>query len=284
MAKHPLWKLRAIRCAAICLVAAVTACSTVDSEPGDDTGGNSGPPRENSAQTPIEAVKNTAPLFPGFSQLNYFAGAYFDFSWRYTSSSNGTGNPVKQGIIRLEFIDSVDVSFTNLGILTLYKTQTSNLSGDTFPLGWPAYDYMAAKDGRIYIGRTENDGSITLAILFDAADGTVYESGFIGFLADERPDTVTPGKIHNAFINIPAVEVSEAYLDPKCKSVSEQPVCGDQGHEYDVREYYIPNIGFGGFHRAGYSEFTGGGASDYYTSNMQVGITATNVHDLGALR
>ncbi len=275
--KHPPY-----RYLAWCLAIALNACN-VNSNPDNAATTGSGAGVESKTQAPLPPVSRDAPQFTGFADIRYFAGGYFDFSWRYLSSYNGIDDPEQTGMVRLEFIDAIDVAFTNLGTLTLYKTRTSTLSGDTFPLGWPAYEYMAAQEGRIYIAYKDAAGDFALSILFDAADGYVDQQGFFGFFAGDRPETVSNNRIQNPFIDHAAVVINEPLKEPRCVSETQQSVCGNQSHDYDVREYYLPNIGFGGFYRAGSSEFTSNGHTDHYASRVEVGLNATNIYDLNAL-
>ncbi|MCZ7356850.1 MAG: hypothetical protein O8C66_14290 [Candidatus Methanoperedens sp.] len=62
-----------------------------------------------------------------------------------------------------------------------------------------------------------------------------------------------------------------------CQITAGVETCDDQSHDYIVREYYLPHIGFGGFYRSGTSVFTGGGLYDKFTSTMDMWLTDTNI-------
>ena len=217
-------------------------------------------------------------LFEGFDDINLFEGAYWEYSYEETSTYFNQAEPTKRGTMRIELVDSETWNLNTIGKMTFYRTKYKTISGDVF-LGWPAYEYIAAKDGVIYIGhRYGNDpGEYGAAILFDSRYGKIYEEGFIGYFSANRKKSVSEGMINNKFIKAPAVVVSERYYKPKCETVEGVRVCGDEYHDYTAREYYLPHIGFGGFYRSGTSIYSGGGYVDKFTFTMNVGLTDTNV-------
>lgn len=217
-----------------------------------------------------------SPMFEGFAGLDYQSGRYFDYAFEYTSRTNGSLTEELRGTVRIELVDSMDVTLDGPGTVTFHKTHYFTLSGDDPPFGFPAYAYIGEKDGIIYIGNAVSDG-FGAARLFDSHTGHVYENGFMGFFSGEREETVDAGTIDNAFLTAPAVVVSEPFYDPECETIAGERICDDESHDYQVREYYLPGIGFGGFHRSGTSIFSGGSFVSIHESTFDVGITDTNM-------
>lgn len=76
------------------------------------------------------------PRFPGFEQMAFFAGAYWEYSWRETGITNGKVEPESSGTVRIDLSDHIDVDFGPAGALRLFETtysaRTAIPESDTF--------------------------------------------------------------------------------------------------------------------------------------------------------
>ena len=50
--------------------------------------------------------------FPGFEQMAFFAGAYWEYSWRETGITNGKIDPEDSGMFRVELSSPIDSATT----------------------------------------------------------------------------------------------------------------------------------------------------------------------------
>jgi len=221
----------------------------------------------------------TSYQFPGFEDITLFAGAYWQYSWQKTGTTNGSSDPVESGQVRIELVDQLNVTLNGIGSITLFEMAYSVLAGnDDLPFSWNAYPYLGVKDGVFVIASPNDDGTWASARLFDPRDGATYVSGFIGYFSSSRPENVYTGTISNSFIDAPAVVVDEPFYKPQCERIAGVEVCDDTHHDYDVKEYWLPGVGFGGWYRSGSSVFTGGGYYDTFQSTITVGLTDTNLN------
>jgi hypothetical protein len=217
-------------------------------------------------------------LFPGFENMALFVGAYWEYSWEKVGTTNGSVDPRESGKVRIELVSSVDITLDVVGSITLYETSYSLVSGGNPSFLWYGYQYFGLKDGVFYIARQFEDSSWGAAVLFDPRDGSIYKDGFIGYFSSARQENVYSGSINNQFINTAAVVVSEPFFKPECEVIAGTEICDDTFHDYDVKEYWIPGVGFGGFHRSGTSIFSGGGYVDMFQSTITIGLTDTNLN------
>jgi PKD repeat protein len=217
--------------------------------------------------------------YPGFDKLSLFIGSFWRYKWVYDSKTNGSVRPQKTGFTTIEIVDTVSVTFNVIGKLKLYKTRYVG-SGDVFPLTWYGRPYLAFKDGTMYIAQVQN-GSWGAAVLFDSRSGEFFGSqGFVGYFSENRNETLSTGPVTNTFNTAysgNAVIVSEPFFQPACQTIAGVQVCGTSSHDYQVKEYFFPGIGFGGFYRSGTSVFTGGGIVDIFQTTMTVWLVDTNV-------
>lgn len=276
----------------ICFIAFLTACGggSSDSGGGDSFDSDQQPasdseerPEPDSEEQPTPGDTEDPAAFSGFKDLDFKVGSYFDYSFSHISYTNDELNEELSGVVRVEFVDSVDISLDGVGTVTFFKTNYSTLSGDTPPYGFPWYPYIGEEDGVIYIGEYKSDSQFAAATLFDANEGSIYDQGFMGYFSASTEETIFSGKLDNEFINASAVVVSEEFYDPECEMIAGTEVCDDEFYNYEIREYYLPHVGFGGFYRSGTSIFSGGGYTSIHESTYHVGITGTNVHDLSTL-
>ncbi len=218
--------------------------------------------------------------YPGFDNLSLFIGAFWKYKWVYDSKTNGSTNPQKTGFTTIEIVDTVSVTFVGLGKLRLYETKYFG-TGATYPLIWYGRPYLAFKDGVIYIAQIQN-GNWGAAVLFDSRNGEFFgDQGFVGYFSEGAPEVLSTGIVTNTFnpnYSINAVIVSEPFYQPACETISGVQICGTVSHDYQVKEYYFPGIGFGGFYRSGTSVFTGGGFVDIFQTTMTVWLVDTNVN------
>jgi len=172
----------------------------------------------------------------------------------------------------------VNVTLNGFGSITLFEMYYSIREGsDDLAFSWNAYPYLGIKDGVFIIASPNDDGSWASAILFDPRNGSTYSSGFIGYFSSSRQENVYSGTISNPFINAPAVVVDEPFYKPQCERIAGVEICDDVSHNYDVKEYWLAGIGFGGWYRSGTSSSSGGGYYDTFQSTITVGLTDTNL-------
>ncbi len=225
-------------------------------------------------------------MYPGFENLNLQVGNYYDYEFLITGTTNGSTDTPESGVMKMELTDTYVHNFGDpIGEVTFYRTI---FSGDEPSIGgFPNCYYIATKNGVIYIVRymtVDDTSGYYIVPLFDSNTGYIYQSGFWGYFSSTREEFIFMGRIENDFINAEAVVVSEPLNIPDCSQVDGVQPCGDeQSHNYIVKEYYIPNIGFGGFYRSGGSVYTGGGYTDTFTSNFQLGLIYTNAFDVSTL-
>jgi hypothetical protein len=214
-------------------------------------------------------------MYPGFADIHLRVGGFWEYSWEYTQITNGTTQPTKSGKTLIGLVDSVQVNFNVIGLVTIFKTSYTGL-GDTYPLIWYSFPYIGVKNGVIYVAQKQGTG-YGASELFNAQKGTLFKDGFVGYFSDDSKKTFISGSVTNKYWTKTCVTISEPYYKPMCETIAGVTICGDQSHDYQVKEYYIPHVGFGGFYRSGYSVFTGGGYTDTFRSTMIVALTATNM-------
>jgi len=210
-------------------------------------------------------ILEVIPLFEGFDNITFSVGDYWEYSWTYNQTVNGSKKPTKSGIVRIELIDKVTNTFNVIGSLDLYETSYFNKSGDDYPLTWNSIKYFAFKES-VFYGASSTSG---VAILFDFNKGTIYKSGFIGYFSSNREESI--------YESGGLVVVSEPFYDPECETIAGVRICDDEYHDYKVQEYYKAGKGFYGFYRSGTSIFSGGGYVDMFQSTMEVELSSTSL-------
>ena len=215
------------------------------------------------------------PRFPGFEQMAFFAGAYWEYSWRETGITNGKVEPESSGVVRIDLSDHIDVDFGPAGALRLFETSYS--ARTAIPWWWPRWHYLGVRDGTLYAAaRLEGEeyGAVTI---FDSKTGEVHPPGFMGWFSSRRGGSVTAGPIRNSFLVASGVVVEELSSDPESETFGGVRICDGELHDYKVREFYLPGKGFAGWSRSGKSTYAGGGYVDIFEMAMEVGLTATNL-------
>jgi hypothetical protein len=242
--------------------------STTPEGSGDTAEGGSGDTAEGGSGD----TASQPPLFEGFEDLAFSDGTYWEYTWTYDQTSNGSAQSTESGTVRISLGNPTDVNFPELGgLITVYEVEME-ARGDTYPLPWNWYPYLGVRDGALYVA--SYDGiQWGAAVLFDPRDGSVYQNGFVGYFSGSRDETVYWGTLDGRQV----VVVDEPYYDPACEYIEGIEICDEEYHDYDVREYFLPGIGFGGFYRSGSSVFSGGGYSDTFTSTMRVTLAASSL-------
>lgn len=218
--------------------------------------------------------------YAGFERIDLKIGTYWKYRWVYDATVNGKNNPQESGFTTISLVDTISVTFNTLGKLKLFRTRYVG-SGNVYPLSWAGRPYIAFKDGTIFIAQVQS-GQWSAAVLFNSRTGEFLGSqGFIGYFSSSRVETLTATPtINNPFnstYSTSGVIVSEPFIKPTCETIGGVLICGTESHDYQVREYYFQKIGFGGFYRAGTSNFTGGGITTNIRSTMNVWLVETNL-------
>lgn len=230
--------------------------------------------------TAAKQIRILESKYVGFEGIEPKIGTYWKYRWVYDATVNGRNSPQESGFTTISLVDTVSVTFNTLGRLKLFKTRYVG-TGNVYPLSWAGRPYIAFKDGTIFIAQIQS-GQWSAAVLFNSRTGEFLGSqGFIGYFSSSRAETLTATPtINNPFnstYSTAGVIVSEPFIKPTCETIAGVLICGTESHDYQVREYYFQKIGFGGFYRAGTSNFTGGGITTNIRSTMNVWLVETNL-------
>ena len=227
---------------------------------------------------PVENPCRTrgSPRFPGFGEMTFFTGAYWEYSWRETGITNGKVDSDGSGVVRIELSDPLDLDLGPSGAIRLFRATCFTKQGRP-PAWWPQWHYLGFKDGALY-GAAEIEGEeCGLVRIFDAKTGEVHSQGFMGSFSGCRPMCVTSRSMRSPFRTARAVVVEERFYDPEADMIGGVRIADGERHHYTVREFYLPGMGFGGSSRSGTSIYAGGGYVDIFEASIEVVLTATNL-------
>src|SRR5439155_24795760 len=96
----------------------------------------------------VSRPERLMPRFPGFEQMAFFAGAYWEYSWRETGITNGRVEPENSGVMRIDLSDRIDVDFGPAGALRLFETSCSPRTA--IPCWRPRWHYLRVRYGTHY--------------------------------------------------------------------------------------------------------------------------------------
>ncbi|HYS07171.1 MAG TPA: hypothetical protein VEP66_00445 [Myxococcales bacterium] len=216
-----------------------------------------------------------APRFSGFDQISFSARTHWEYSWRETSITNGEVDPEKSGVVRVDLANPVQADFGPAGVVTLFEA-TCRAKAGSVPAWWPQWHYLGMKGGALYAGVELEGGGCAGVLVFDSKTGETHPRGFMGW-SPSGDRSVALGAINNSFLNLPAVVVDEPAVDSEWDAVGGAQIRDGELHDYQVREYYIPGKGFGGWYRRGTSIYSGGGYVDFFEIAVEVGLTSTSL-------
>ena len=225
--------------------------------------------------TATQAITVQTTVFSGFEDLSLKSGGYWEYSWVRTNTTNLNSGTTTSGTVRI----TLGYSLTLNNGLKLYSASITE-SGDPFPLAAPLeqYGFVGIKDGVLYKARNvEGTNSYEYWVVFDSRAGAVGQRGMMDYFTDKVQETFSNGMIANRFFATTGVTVSELNNKPYCQTVAGVQICDDEAWTFLNQEYYLPNVGFGGFYRSGTynwsSPFPGGSSSH----TILLGLTSTNM-------
>jgi len=216
------------------------------------------------------------PRFPGFEEMAFFPGAYWEYSWREMGITNGKIDPDGSGIVRVELSNPIDVDLGPARALRLFE-MTCPTNPARAPAWWPQWHYLGIDDGVLYAAAEIDAGEYGVVTIFDSKTGEVHPQGFMGSFSGRRPRSVTSRPTINPFLITRAVVVEERFFDPDADMIGGVRICDGERHHYKIRELYLPGKGFGGWSRSGTSIYAGGGYVDIFEAAIEVRLTATNL-------
>jgi len=103
-------------CLGTCLLGLVFGCT--------DIMGNAGTEEDESISDSIDDPDsssnddnntNTSYLYSGFKDLSFSVDDYWEYTWTYEQTINGTQEPTESGIMRIELVSSLLVTFDVIG-------------------------------------------------------------------------------------------------------------------------------------------------------------------------
>jgi hypothetical protein len=225
-------------------------------------------------------VKEQEYRFPGFADMKLERGKYWTYQWTYDTSSD----PEKTGRVTYS-LDTAAVAYrpsfgNGIGELELFSLTVSK-SGDRDEIGFPEWHYMAMKEGVLYGVSWDKDfEEIYATTLFNTQAGANTGNVFMGYLSSERPETVSTEAItfsSGGYSGRTGVLIKEQIHKSFCEVIAGVRICDDESYDYEMKEFYLPGIGFAAFYRYGTSSFSGGGFGSTHTSLMNVWLVETNM-------